>query len=179
VAVIGAGGFWLGRRGGAWHPDEAERAAPAPSAEGLGAAPARPSASVAAPARPSASVAAPARPSASGPGGRAEAAAGPGAEGPGGEAPPATAAASVRVLVRATPPAEVYWGERRVGHTSAPVVLPRGERAVRLTLRAEGHRPFELEVTPDADRELTAVLRRAPAGRGRARVSSDLENPFD
>jgi eukaryotic-like serine/threonine-protein kinase len=75
---------------------------------------------------------------------------------------------SVRVRVRATPPADVYWGEHRLGHSEAgPLDVPRGASPVRLTLRAEGYEPTELEMTPDADNELTAVLvKKAPPSPG-------------
>ncbi len=173
--VIGATGFWLGRRG-----DVAQ--APMTTAESGG--------------------------------GRGEALSSLRAGGEGPAAPSAVAAgASVRVRVRATPAADVYWGERRLGGSEGGAFeVPRGTNPIKLTLKAEGYKPTELDLTPDADRELAAVLVKKPtwspppapspspspspspaastspspaastapsSSRARPRVSRDLENPFD
>jgi hypothetical protein len=107
---------------------------------------------------------------------------------PTGEAAPST---SVRVRVRATPPAEVYWGDRRLGSSEGGAFeFPRGAAPIKLILRAEGYRSTELDVAPDADRELSAALVKrpppsqavpaaSPSARARPPVSRDLENPFD
>ncbi|HEU4533680.1 MAG TPA: hypothetical protein VFS00_06165, partial [Polyangiaceae bacterium] len=91
------------------------------------------------------------------------------------------------------PPAEVFLGERRLGASGEALAVPRGEQPIKLTLRAEGYRPHDVELRPNADREVSASLVKktaapAPAPsaaapsaapKARPRVSSDLENPFD
>ncbi|MCU0686106.1 MAG: protein kinase [Polyangiaceae bacterium] len=182
VVAIGSGGFWLGRQGGPASATTPLVATGVPERLGAhdGAAVGPGSAG---------------REVVPGPAG-AEVGSGPaGAEvgpGPAGR----EAGTSVRVLVRSTPAAEVYRGERRLGSSGEAFEVPRGEQAFKLTLRAEGYRPFELEVKPSADREMAVTLVKktstaspvAPASgaasggslpKARLRVSSDLENPFD
>ena len=90
----------------------------------------------------------------------------------------------VRVTVKAFPEhAAIYLGDERIGVAPGPVTLKRGTDKVKLTLKAEGYVPYDVELEPTDNTVVNAKLTKA-AGGGKKPVpthgssSGELEDPF-
>jgi hypothetical protein len=81
--------------------------------------------------------------------------------------PSSTAAAEseIDLTVQSTPPnVDVYRGADKLGTSAAPIRLRRGEK-VKLTFKADGYAPKEVEVTPTDATPLKVTLAREPAAK--------------
>jgi hypothetical protein len=100
--------------------------------------------------------------------------------------PAATAAPSATVEIKPEPPAEieltidatpkvveVYRGNERLGTSDKPLRLARAEGRVKLTFKAAGYAPQDLEVPASSNTTVSVRLTRA-AGKGGGK-KSDLE----
>ena len=84
----------------------------------------------------------------------------------------------IDVTVQATPPtSEVFLGATRLGAAPGPFKLKRGADRVKLTVKAAGHKPLDVEILPSANVIVPVTLTKAPAG-ARPAVPGALENPF-
>jgi serine/threonine-protein kinase len=85
------------------------------------------------------------------------------------DTPPAAAAepAEVEITVDATPRiVDVYLGAAKVGTSAAPIRIKRAEGRVRLTFKATGYLPKDVDVQATASTVVNVVLKKA-AGQGR------------
>jgi hypothetical protein len=86
----------------------------------------------------------------------------------------------VELTLRGVPQgAAVMLGDRKLGEAPGPVLLPRGDQPLSLTIVGPGYGPRTLSVTPSAALQVEL----APERTGRARskreaLPRDLENPF-
>ncbi len=100
-------------------------------------------------------------------------------------APPASSAPiavtpteEIDVTVQAIPAgSEVFLGATRLGAAPGPFKVRRGDEKVKLTVKAAGHKPLDVEFSPSANVVLPVTLVRLPSGH-RVAVPGALENPF-
>jgi serine/threonine-protein kinase len=94
--------------------------------------------------------------------------------------PPVALPANVAVTVESNVAgASVWLGAKRLGDAAGVLALPRGDRAVTLTVKADGYAPSSVDVVPTGDVVVAVKLVKLAASSGSARrVSKDLENPF-
>ena len=99
---------------------------------------------------------------------------------PSASAPAVTAVTDVELTVQATPTnADVFLAGERLGAAPGPFKIRRGDAKVKLTVKAEGYKPLELEVVPSASATLSAPLvRAAPAPARTQKQPGEIENPF-
>ncbi len=72
-------------------------------------------------------------------------------------------AAEVEIQIEATPvPVDVYRGADKIGSSASPLKLKRGEK-VKLTFRAPGYLPTDVEVSPTKSALLPVKLTKLPA----------------
>ena len=83
--------------------------------------------------------------------------------------------AEIELTINAVPSVvDVYLGAEKVGSSAAPVKVKRGEGKVKLTFKAPGYAPQDLEVSASASASVAVKLTKvAAAGGGKTR--SDLE----
>ncbi|EYF02090.1 serine/threonine-protein kinase [Chondromyces apiculatus] len=71
----------------------------------------------------------------------------------------ATAPAEVVIVIQGTPTeVETFLGGKRIGTTSGPLRLPRGDKEVELTFSAKGYKSSTQKLTPRADATLDVKL---------------------
>jgi hypothetical protein len=71
--------------------------------------------------------------------------------------------AEVEVTIQSTPAnAEVWLAGDKLGKAPGPIKLKRGEDKLKLTLKADGHRATDVEVTPTANAVVQVTLQRTP-----------------
>jgi serine/threonine-protein kinase len=95
----------------------------------------------------------------------------------------ATAPAEVKVTVKCKPEhAAIFLGKEQIGTAPGPVSVKRGTDRVKLTLKADGFQPKDVEVEPTDNVVVEAALvrlgRPQGTGQGTARPHGDLETPF-
>jgi eukaryotic-like serine/threonine-protein kinase len=96
---------------------------------------------------------------------------------------PAPVEQEIEIEVRSAPDkAEVYVGAERLGVVPGPFKVKRGTTPIKLTIKADGYKPQEIEITPDKNVAIPVPLTKiaAPAVRPNKGKSGagDLENPF-
>jgi hypothetical protein len=75
------------------------------------------------------------------------------------------APADVEVTVQSTPAgADVYLGNEKLGKAPGPIRMKRSEDKVKLTLKVDGYKPSEVEVTPSANAVISVTLVKIVAG---------------
>jgi eukaryotic-like serine/threonine-protein kinase len=91
----------------------------------------------------------------------------------------------VHVTVKAFPEhAAIYLGDERIGVAPGPVTLKRSADKVKLTLKAEGYAPYDVELEPTDNTVVNAKLTKLAGGGGKKPVpthgssSGELEDPF-
>jgi serine/threonine-protein kinase len=93
--------------------------------------------------------------------------------------PPASASAApstVEIRVTGAPRGgELFLGKTRLGPASEPVVLPFSSATVKLTLIAPGALPGNVDVVPDAPKEVAAPPLKP---KGNSALRGEVENPF-
>ena len=97
-------------------------------------------------------------------------------------APLVHVAADVNVTLRGAPEGtEVWLGEEKLGTAPGAVRVPRAQGTVKLTLKAKGHKPKDVDVSASEDSTLSVTLEKStatPAGSGGRSTHPELENPF-
>lgn len=89
-------------------------------------------------------------------------------------AAPAELPREVELTIQSKPVgAEIYQGDKRLGVAPGPVLLPRGDADVELTLKAKNHKPFKLVVKPSSSRVVSAELEPAAAVKGPSGASTN------
>ncbi|MEO8801206.1 MAG: protein kinase, partial [Polyangiaceae bacterium] len=92
-----------------------------------------------------------------------------------------TEAKMIKVEIESTPAkVAVFDGEERLGVSPGPIELAAGKKT-KLTFKAEGYKPSEIEVTPVAGEPITVLLTKASKKTPHGAASHDansLENPF-
>jgi hypothetical protein len=88
--------------------------------------------------------------------------------------------ADVEITIQAEPKSvDVFLGNEKIGTAPAPIRMKRGEQGVKLTLKADGYKPADIEVTPKDNTVVSAKLEKIVAGPARAKKpAGELENPF-
>lgn len=90
-----------------------------------------------------------------------------------------TADKTVDVTVNAQPPhAEVYFKGELLGVAPGPLKLPRGDQEQTLLLKAAGHVPTSVTLTPSTNQIVRVQLPPRSAKAAKKGVSRDLENPY-
>jgi serine/threonine-protein kinase len=89
---------------------------------------------------------------------------------------PAALPAEVEVTFETTPkqPVEIWQGTTKLGTSAAPLKLKRGDDKVKLTVKAAGFAPQDVEVTPSESQKVAVTLKKAAAGGG-SKKHGDLE----
>lgn len=78
----------------------------------------------------------------------------------------------VEVTVQSQPAhVEVFVGDKPLGVAPGPIHLPRSDQPVKLTLKAPGHRPQDVEFVPSKGGVISVILSRAPAQKKTAPAS--------
>jgi eukaryotic-like serine/threonine-protein kinase len=98
-------------------------------------------------------------------------------------APPATVVpaptglpAEAEITVDSTPKdVEIYLGKEKLGTSAKPVHLKRGEDKVKLTFKAPGYAPQDMEFAPSADSHLAIALVKLGGGARKKPGGGDLE----
>jgi serine/threonine-protein kinase len=89
---------------------------------------------------------------------------------PSGSSDVGSASGEVEIQIDATPvPVDVFRGAEKIGTSAAPLKLKRGEK-VKLTFRAPGYLPAEVEVSPTKSTLLPVKLTKQPAGKPASEV---------
>jgi eukaryotic-like serine/threonine-protein kinase len=93
------------------------------------------------------------------------------------------AAAEVAITIQSVPDkVEVYQGEELLGTAPGPIKLKRGQDKIKLTFKAKGYKPSDMEVAPTADVVLSVSLSKAAVVTGgktpKKAGGGELENPF-
>ena len=83
----------------------------------------------------------------------------------------------VEITVQSAVRADVYLDTTRLGSTPGPFRLKRSDAKVKLSVRADGYKPADVEVTPTANVVAQVTLVR-PTGPSRKRPPGEIENPF-
>ena len=95
---------------------------------------------------------------------------------------PTTAVAEVQVTVRSTPEhATIYCGDEKLGLAPGPVNVKRGNAKVKLTLKADGYAPADVEVEPSENTTVSIKLNKNASARphGPKPTSGEIpDNPF-
>ena len=88
--------------------------------------------------------------------------------------------AEIEVTIQSTPPhADVYLGTEKLGSAPGPLKLKRGDRPVKLTIKADGFKPAEVDVTPTANVIVPISLNKAAsAGPGKPKKPGSGELEF-
>jgi serine/threonine-protein kinase len=76
---------------------------------------------------------------------------------------------------------DVWLGEEKIGTTPGAVRVPRTAGTIKLTLKAKGHRPKDVDVNAAEDGSISVTLEKAsatPAGSNGRSTHPELENPF-
>ena len=99
---------------------------------------------------------------------------------PSASAPTVTVANEIELTIQATPAnAEVFLGSDHLGTAPGPFKVKRGDAKLKLTLKAEGYKPLDVEVLPVANASIPATLVRVTAAPARTqKQSGEIENPF-
>ncbi|MCC6646581.1 MAG: serine/threonine protein kinase [Polyangiaceae bacterium] len=85
----------------------------------------------------------------------------------------------VEVTVQATPAtAEVFLGASRLGTAPGPFKVKRSDEKLKLTVKAAGYKPFDVDIHPSANVLVPVTLARVAGGGARPVVPGALENPF-
>lgn len=98
-------------------------------------------------------------------------------------APPATVVpapvgipAEVEITVDSTPKdVEIYLGKEKLGTSAKPLHLKRSDDEVKLTFKAPGHAPQEMEIAPAADSHVAIALVKIGGGARKKPGGGDLE----
>jgi serine/threonine-protein kinase len=90
-------------------------------------------------------------------------------------AAPAALPAEVDLTVESTPKlVEIWQGTTKLGTSAAPLKVKRGDEKLKLTVKAVGFAPQEVEVTPSESQKVTvSLLKKAASGGSTKR--GDLE----
>ena len=89
---------------------------------------------------------------------------------PSAAAPPALPA-EIELTVDATPsPVDVYLGKTKIGTSAAPVKIKRGDGKVKLTFKAQGFAPQDMEVPASGNTAVQVALKKVGGGRGRGEL---------
>jgi len=76
----------------------------------------------------------------------------------------APAPAEVELTVQSVPAtADVYLGAEKLGKAPEPIRMKRGDDRVKLTIKADGYKPTDVEVTPSANAVISVTLTKALA----------------
>jgi hypothetical protein len=94
--------------------------------------------------------------------------------------PPSQPERQVALIVRGAPDgAAVLLGDRKLGVTPGPILLPYGEQPVVLKVVVPGSAPKTLSVTPSAPLDVALPSEKSSRARSkRGALPHDLENPF-
>jgi hypothetical protein len=87
----------------------------------------------------------------------------------------------VLVTVEATPERAGIWlGDEKLGDAPGPVRIKRSDAKVKLAIKAPGHVPQDVEVTPNENTVVSVKLAKkvAPAIPTHTPASREIENPF-
>ncbi len=90
----------------------------------------------------------------------------------------------VLVTVKAVPEhATIYLGDERIGVAPGPVKIRRGTDKVKLTLKADGYTPYDVELEPTENTVVNAKLAKVFGGpkkpvNPQGGTSGELEDPF-
>jgi hypothetical protein len=83
----------------------------------------------------------------------------------------ATPPAEVEVTVKATPAgADVFAGSEKLGAAPGPFRIKRGDASVKLTVKANGYKSQDIEVTPSANSIVQVSLTKIPAQKPRSEL---------
>jgi serine/threonine-protein kinase len=86
--------------------------------------------------------------------------------------PSAAVPAEVELTVDATPaPVDVYLGKTKIGSSAAPLRIKRADGKVKLTFKAAGYAPQDMDVPASSNAAVQVTLKKLGGGKGRG----DLE----
>lgn len=93
-------------------------------------------------------------------------------------APVATAAQKVTISINTQPArAELYLDDKKVGVAPGPILVPEGDHALNIQVKAPGFHAQTITFVPNGDQTLRVVMVPLKA-RAAGNVSRDLENPY-
>jgi serine/threonine-protein kinase len=89
---------------------------------------------------------------------------------------PSALAVEAELTIDSTPKdVEIYLGKDRLGTSAKPLRIKRSDEKVKLTFKAPGYTPQDVEVSPAADAHVTVTLVKAGGGVRKKAGGGDLE----